>query len=76
MSLKAAAIITFVGILCTVLIWGFVAGWAGEIRLLPDGPSSLSEILVFSIIIWWAPALAAFGIWKAIGAVRRGGTLD
>lgn len=67
MTAKFYAIALFAGLMGTLMIWGFIAGWAGEIRFLPDRPLEIGG-LVF-ILIMYAPI--AFSVWAAWGLVTN-----
>ena len=68
MTQKSYAIAFFAGLIGTILIWGFVAGWAGEIRFLPDRPTEVGG-LIFIVIMYTPVALAAWAVW---GLFKRG----
>lgn len=58
------------GVLGTVLLWGFAAGWAGQIRFFPDtdGLSGGDWMgwTAFTLFYWTPPILALWGTWKLL----------
>ena len=65
--------ITVSGAILWLLIWGFAAGWAGEIRFFLDTDLGIGEWLPFAVFYYAAPALTIWGAFKLIfGAPREG----
>ena len=69
MTLKSYAVALFTSLMGTLMIWGFVAGWAGGIRFLPDRPLEVGGLVL--VLIMYAPI--AFAVWAVCGLVAKSG---
>jgi hypothetical protein len=59
------------GALLWLLVWGFAAGWAGEIRYFPDTDNGLGEWLPFALFYYAGPVITLWGLWSLIRPSTR-----
>jgi hypothetical protein len=60
------AIVAICGSIGWILVWGFAAGFAGEIRFLPDTDLAAFEFLLSTAFYYAAPALTLWAFWRLI----------
>ena len=70
MSRSKTLLMTVAGALLWFLVWGFAAGWAGELVLYPATDLGWTEWLISAVWFYAAPALTVFGGAKLILAKR------
>ena len=62
-----------VGLLATLVIWAFIAGWAGQVVFWPDNAgTSWLEVLIWLTIMYGPPAFALWGAMRLLLPMKNG----